>query len=125
MYPEDLKYTDSHEWAKVDGDVATIGLTHHAQSELGDIVYLELPDAGQEVSAGGEFGVVESVKAASELYAPLSGAVVEVNDAATADPSVVNRDCYGEEWLVKVRMADAAEAEKLKTAAEYQEFIGA
>ncbi len=125
MYPEDLKYSESHEWAKMEGDVATTGLTHHAQSELGDIVYLELPDVGQKVSAGGEFGVVESVKAASELYAPLSGEVVEVNAAAAAEPSVVNRDCYGEGWLVKVRVADAAEVEKLKTAAEYQEFIGA
>ncbi len=124
MYPEDLSYSETHEWAKVEGGVATVGLTDHAQSELGDIVYLELPEPGAEVKAGAEFGVVESVKAASDLYAPLSGKVVEVNDAATREPALVNRDCYGDGWLVKIQLKDSSEVENLKTAAEYKEFIG-
>jgi glycine cleavage system H protein len=123
--PEDLSYAETHEWAKVDDNVATVGLTDHAQSELGDIVYLELPEVGAEVTAGTEFGVVESVKAASDLYAPLSGKVVGVNEAATQDPALVNRDCYGEGWLVKVELKDSSEVENLKSAAEYKEFIGA
>lgn len=125
MNPEDLSYAETHEWAKVDGNVATVGLTDHAQSELGDIVYLELPEVGAEVTAGGEFGVVESVKAASELYAPLSGKVVGVNDAVSQDPALVNRDCFGEGWLVKIELKDSSEVENLKTAAEYKELIGA
>ena len=125
MNPEELIYSETHEWIKIDGKVATVGLTDHAQSELGDIVYLELPGVGVEVKAGGEFGVVESVMAASDLYAPLSGKVVAVNDAATQDPALVNRDCYGEGWLVKVELKDPSEVENLKTAAEYKEFIGA
>ncbi len=125
MNPEELNYSETHEWIKIDGKVATLGLTDHAQSELGDIVYLELPGVGAEVTAGSEFGVVESVKAASDLYAPLSGKVVAVNDAATQDPALVNRDCYGEGWLVKVELKDPSEVENLKTAAEYKEFIGA
>ena len=125
MDPEDLSYAETHEWAKVDGNVATVGLTDHAQSELGDIVYLELPGVGAEVTAGGEFGVVESVKAASDLYAPLSGKVVDVNDAVSQDPALVNRDCYGDGWLVKVELKDPSEVENLKNAAEYKEFIGA
>lgn len=125
MYPEELKYDETHEWAKVEDKVAAVGLTDHAQSELGDIVYLELPEVGAEVTAGGPFGVVESVKAASDIYAPLSGKVVEVNQAAVTDPALVNRDCYGDGWLVKIELKDPSEVENLKTAAEYQEFIGA
>ena len=125
MNPEDLSYAETHEWAKVDGNVATVGLTDHAQSELGDIVYLELPGVGAEVTAGGEFGVVESVKAASDLYAPLSGKVVGVNDAVSQDPALVNRDCYGDGWLVKIELKDPSEVENLKNAAGYKEFIGA
>lgn len=125
MYPEELKYDETHEWAKVEDKVAAVGLTDHAQSELGDIVYLELPEIGTEVAAGDPFGVVESVKAASDIHAPLSGKVVEVNQAAVGDPALVNRDCYGDGWLVKIEMKDSSEVENLKTAAEYQEFIGA
>lgn len=124
MYPEELKYTESHEWVKVEGSTATFGLTHHAQSELGDIVYVELPAVGKELQAGSEFGVVESVKAASDVYAPLSGKVVAVNEKLSQEPALVNRDCYGEGWLVKVEVKDAAEAAKLKTAGQYKEFIG-
>ena len=124
MYPEELKYTDTHEWVKVEGKVATFGLTDHAQKELGDIVYLELPEVGRALTAGAESGVVESVKAASDIYAPLAGKIVAVNDAAAQEPAVVNRDPYGAGWLVKLEMADPAEAAKLKTAAAYKEFIG-
>jgi len=125
VYPEELSYTESHEWARREDNIVTVGLTDHAQSELGDMVYLELPPVGTEVSAGGEFGVVESVKAASDLYAPLSGKIVEVNQTAADDPALVNRDCYGEGWLVKIELKDPSEFENLKTASEYQEFIGA
>jgi len=125
VYPEELKYDETHEWAKVEGNVAAVGITNHAQSELGDIVYLELPELGAEVSAGDSFGVIESVKAASDIYAPLSGKVAEVNQAAVEDPAVVNRDCYGGGWLVKIEMKDPSEVENLKTAAEYKDFIGA
>lgn len=124
MYPEELSYSKTHEWAKVEGGVATVGLTDHAQSELGDIVYLELPEIGAEVTANGELGVVESVKAASDLYAPLSGKVVDVNDAVAQEPALVNRDCYGGGWLVKIELKDLSEIENLNTAAEYKEFIG-
>lgn len=124
MYPEDLKYTTTHEWVRVEGNLATVGLTFHAQSELGDIVYLELPEVGKEVKAGSEFGVVESVKAASDIYAPVSGKVVAVNDAVTSEPSLVNRDPYDAGWLVKVELSDPRELERLKSAAEYKEFIG-
>jgi glycine cleavage system H protein len=125
VYPEELKYDETHEWAKLEDKVAAVGLTDHAQSELGDIVYLELPEVGTEVNAGGPFGVVESVKAASDIYAPLSGKIAEVNQAAVEDPALVNRDCYGDGWLVKIELKDSSEVENLKTAAEYQEFIGA
>jgi glycine cleavage system H protein len=125
VYPEELKYDETHEWAKVEDKVAAVGLTDHAQSELGDIVYLELPEVGTEVTAGGPFGVVESVKAASDIYAPLSGKVVEVNQAAVGNPALVNRDCYGDGWLVKIELKDSSEVENLKTAAEYEDFIGA
>jgi len=125
VYPEELKYDETHEWAKVEDKTAAVGLTDHAQSELGDIVYLELPEVGAEVTAGGPFGVVESVKAASDIYAPLSGKVVEVNQAAVGNPALVNRDCYGDGWLVKIELKDPSEVENLKTATEYQDFIGA
>jgi len=125
VYPDNIKYTETHEWVRVEDGVATIGLTFHAQSELGDIVYLELPEVGKEVKAGGELGVVESVKAASDIYAPLSGKVVEVNAAVASEPSLVNRDPYGAGWLVKVQLNDLSELTKLKDAAAYKAFIGA
>lgn len=125
MYPDDLRYTDTHEWARVEGKIATVGLSDHAQSELGDIVYLELPAVGAAVTAGKELGVVESVKAASDMYAPLSGKIAAVNDKAVQEPALVNRDCYGEAWLVKIELSDPSEVENLKTAAEYKAFVGA
>ena len=97
-------YTESHEWVQVDGDVATIGITDFAQSQLGDVVFLELPSVGRMLEAGDSFGVVESVKAASDLYSPVSGSVVEVNEALSDNPETVNRDPFGEGWLIKVRL---------------------
>jgi len=122
--PEDLSYSETHEWLLVEGNVAKIGITDHAQSELGDIVYLEVKDPGTEVSAAGEFGIIESVKAASDLYLPIAGKVTEVNDAAVEDPAVINKDPYGDGWLAKIEPADPGELEKLMDAAGYAEFIG-
>lgn len=121
--PKDLRYTKSHEWVRVNGDVATIGMTDHAQSELGDITYLELPDLGGQVSGGEPFGVVESVKAASDIYAPLDGEVVERNEEAIAAPDVVNSSPYESAWLIKVRVSDAAQVESLLTPDQYDELV--
>ena len=123
MYPDDLRYTREHEWIAVHGAVATVGITHYAQSELGDIVYVELPAAGSAVVAGEEFGTVESVKAVSEIYAPASGEVIEVNAALQSAPETINKDPYGDGWLIKIRLADAAEPGGLMSAAEYRKFI--
>jgi glycine cleavage system H protein len=123
IYPDDLKYTREHEWLQVQGDVGTVGITHYAQSELGDIVYVELPAVGAAVVAGEEFGTIESVKAVSEIFAPVSGEVVEVNGALGAAPDAVNKDPYGDGWLVKIRLADLKEMDGLLTAAAYRKFI--
>jgi glycine cleavage system H protein len=120
--PRDLKYTKSHEWVRIDGDIATFGLTDHAQSELGDITYLELPEVGDSTTQAEPFGVVESVKAASDIYAPLDGEVVEVNATAVDAPDVVNKSPYEEAWLIKVKIADPAQAEKLMNPEAYDEF---
>jgi glycine cleavage system H protein len=122
--PENLSYSETHEWLLVEGNVAKIGITDHAQSELGDIVYLEVKDPGTEVSAGGEFGIIESVKAASDIYLPVAGKITEVNDAAVEDPAVINKDPYGDGWLAKIELGDLGELEKLMDAAGYAEFIG-
>jgi glycine cleavage system H protein len=122
--PENLVYSDTHEWLLVEGNVATIGITDHAQSELGDIVYLEVKDPGTEVAAGGEFGIIESVKAASDLYLPVPGKITEVNDAAVEDPVVINKDPYGSGWLAKIEVTDPGELKKLMDAASYAAFIG-
>jgi glycine cleavage system H protein len=121
--PKDLRYTKSHEWVKVDGDVATIGVTDYAQSELGDITYLELPDLGGEVDRGEPFGVVESVKAASDIISPIDGEVVDRNEDAIAAPDVVNSSPYGDAWLIKVRVDDPDQVESLLTADEYDELV--
>jgi glycine cleavage system H protein len=123
IYPDDLKYTREHEWLQVQGDVGTVGITHYAQSELGDIVYVELPAVGAAVVAGEEFGTIESVKAVSEIFAPASGEVVEVNTALSSSPDVVNKDPYGAGWLLKIRLADPAEAAGLLGVAEYRKLI--
>jgi glycine cleavage system H protein len=121
--PQDLKYTKSHEWVRVDGDIATIGVTDYAQSELGDITYLELPDVGGSVSGGEPFGVVESVKAASDIYTPIDGEVIERNEDAIAAPDVVNSSPYEGAWLIKVRVSDPAQLEQLMSAEEYDELL--
>mgnify|MGYP002779042791 CR=1 FL=1 len=121
--PQDYKFTRTHEWVKIDGDVVTIGLTEFAQSELGDITYLELPGVGAEVRASEPFGVVESVKAASDIYAPVSGEVVEENEAAISSPEVVNASPFGDAWLLKVRVSDPSQLDSLMGAAEYEKLV--
>lgn len=120
--PENRKYTKTHEWVLLEGDIATLGLTNHAQQELGDITYLELPDAGDAVSAGEPFGVVESVKAASDVYSPIDGEVVERNDSAVDAPEVINQSPYDGAWLIKVKLADPSQLDGLLDPAAYNEY---
>jgi glycine cleavage system H protein len=121
-YPTDLKYTKEHEWLKVDGNTGTIGITDHAQESLGDIVFVELPKVGTEVTAGKTFGTVESVKAVSDLFAPVSGTVTAVNEALNTSPEQVNKDAHGA-WMVKVSLKDPNEANHLLNAADYEKFV--
>ena len=123
MYPGNLKYSKEHEWVKVDGGVAAIGITSHAQSELGDIVYVELPKIGTKYSAMKEFGVVESVKTISTLYCPVSGEVIEVNSKLSSKPEVINSDPYGEGWMIKVKMANPSELDTLLSAPDYEALL--
>ncbi len=123
MNPPDLKYSKEHEWVKASGSTATIGITEHAQGELGDIVYVELPKVGAKYSAMKEFGVVESVKTVSTLYCPVSGEVTEVNPDLSSKPEVVNDDPYGKGWMIKVKMSDPSELNKLLSASEYEALI--
>ena len=118
--PDDLQYTKSHEWVRIEDDTATIGITDHAQDELGDVVFIELPDEGATFSAGDSFGVIESVKAVSDLYAPVGGEVVEVNEALNDAPEKVNEDPYGNGWMIKLRTSDEA---NLLSAKEYEEHL--
>ena len=120
-----LKYAKSHEWVRVDGDVATVGITDHAQHELTDVVFVELPDTGRKVKAGEACAVVESVKTASDIYSPVSGEVLETNKAVVADPALVNSDPHGEGWFYKVRLSNPAEVNELLDTAGYQKLIGA
>ena len=122
-YPLELRYTDQHEWVRVDGDVAIVGVTDYAQHELGDVVFVELPKKGTKVTAGKSFGTVESVKAVSEIYAPISGEVVDINTELLNTPEKINTDPHGAAWLVKLRIANAAETSKLMDAAAYEKFI--
>lgn len=122
--PQNLRYNSSHEWVLLEGDVATIGISDHAQEELTDVVFVELPPVGKTVDAGDPTAVVESVKAASDIYAPVSGEVVEVNDAVEADPSLVNTDPYGKGWIFKLKVKDAAQLDALLDAAGYEALIG-
>jgi len=123
LYPENLKYSKEHEWVKVDGSTATIGITSHAQSELGDIVYVELPKIGANYKAMQEFGVVESVKTVSTLYCPVSGQVIEVNSGLSSKPEVVNSDPYGQGWMIKVKMSDRSDLDKLLSASAYEVLL--
>lgn len=122
-FPEELLYTKDHEWCRIDGDIATIGITWHAQDQLGDIVFCELPAAGDTVSAGEPFGVVESVKAVSDLYAPVSGEVTERNDDIMESPEGLNEDVYDDGWLLRIKMNDASEKEKLLSKADYEALL--
>lgn len=123
MYPSDYRYTKDHEWIKLDGQVGTIGITDYAQAELGDVVFVELPKAGTQVKVGQSFGTVESVKAVSEIFSPVSGEVVETNATLADSPEKINQDPHGAAWLVKVRLADPKEISGLIDAAAYQAYI--
>jgi glycine cleavage system H protein len=119
----DTRYTEDHEWVRVDGQIATIGISNHAQEQLGDVVFVELPEVGRQVRQRGPMAVVESVKAASDVYAPLSGEVVEVNDALNDDPALVNRGAESVGWFCKLKLADPGELEALLDAAAYQALV--
>ncbi len=123
MHPEDLKYTASHEWVRVEDDLATIGITDHAQSELGDIVYVELPEVGATLQKGGMFGTIESIKTVSDLITPVSGEVVEVNEELPELPEHVNESSYGTGWMIIVKLEDPTEVEDLMTSDQYEEFL--
>ena len=125
MYPENLRYTKEHEWVHVEGDAATIGITDHAQQELGDIVYVDLPKVGAKLEQGKTLGSVESVKAVSDVYAPVSGEVVDINGLLADAPEKLNEDPHGAAWLVKLKLSAPAEVQNLMTAAEYQTYVGA
>ena len=125
MYPPELLYTKEHEWIRVDGSLGTIGITDHAQKELGDIVFVELPKPGEHITAQETFGTVESVKAVSEIYAPVTGEVTSVNGRLQNAPELLNADPHGDAWLVKVRLSDRSEVEGLMTSDEYEAYINA
>jgi len=121
--PEDLRYTDEHEWAKIEEDIVIIGITDYAQDALGEIVYIELPSEGDEITKGGSFGGVESTKSVSDLYAPVSGKVVEINEALLDSPETINEDPYGGGWLIKVKIHQADELGELMNNEEYARLI--
>jgi glycine cleavage system H protein len=123
MYPSDYRYTKEHEWVRVEGDVATVGITDYAQHELGDVVYVELPKPGAKLNAGQSFGTVESVKAVSDIYAPVAGEVTEVNSSLSETPEAINKDPHGKAWLIKLKLADSSAVGKLMNAAAYEAFI--
>ena len=125
MYPENFRYTKEHEWVLVEGDTGTIGITDHAQQELGDIVYVDLPKVGGRVEQGKSLGSVESVKAVSDIYSPLTGEVTETNQSLADKPETLNSDPHGAGWLVKIRLSAPDEAAGLMSAADYQAYIGA
>ena len=123
--PTDLKYTKDHEWVKVDGDLVTVGITDFAQSELGDIVYVEVDTLDEELEADAVFGTVEAVKTVSDLFLPLAGEIIEFNESLEEEPEKVNDDPYGEGWMIKIKVADTSDLETLLSADEYKEIIGA
>ncbi len=124
-YPAEYRYTREHEWVRVDGDIATVGITHHAQDQLGDVVYVELPEAGTKLQVDGAFGAVESVKAVSDIYAPISGEVTAVNADLIDAPEKINDDPHGEGWLVRMTVFDTNELQALLTAEQYQQYVAA
>lgn len=121
--PDELLYTKEHEWVRIEGDTAVLGITDYAQGELGDIVYVELPDKGADVKQMEPFGTIEAVKAVSELFSPVSGTVSDVNGKIEEDAGIINRDPYGDGWMMKVKMSDPAEKEQLLSAADYKKVI--
>lgn len=124
MYPENFRYTKEHEWVNVEGGTGTVGITDHAQKELGDIVYVDLPKVGATIEKGKTIGSVESVKAVSDVYSPVSGEVIAVNDVLTASPEKLNEDPHGAAWLVKVKLSSPGETGDLMNAADYQKYAG-
>ena len=122
-FPDEFKYTEDHEWVLIEDDVVTIGITDFAQEQLGDIVFVELPEVGDALEAGKSFGVVESVKAVSDVYAPVSGEVVEINEELPDDPEVLNNSPYEDGWMIKLKLADATALDGLMDVATYQEFV--
>jgi glycine cleavage system H protein len=125
MYPENYRYSKEHEWVNVEGETGTVGITFHAQKELGDIVYVDLPKSGTMTEQGKVIGSVESVKAVSDLYSPVSGEVVAVNELLTASPEKLNEDPHGAAWLIKIKISAPDETKQLMTATEYQSYVGA
>jgi glycine cleavage system H protein len=125
MTPEDSRYAKSHEYVHVEGDVGTVGITDYAQKELGDVVFVELPQAGTQLEAGDELGSIESVKAVSELFTPVSGEVVEINEKLADKPELVNTDPYGDGWMIKIRLSDPSEMDELMTADDYEDYVQA
>lgn len=122
-FPDELKYTEEHEWVLIEDDIATIGITDFAQDQLGDVVFVELPEVGDELEAGKTFGVVESVKAVSDVYAPVSGEVVEINEELPETPEVLNTSPYEDGWMLKIRVSNPEDIQELMDASGYQEFI--
>ena len=121
--PEDNRYAKSHEYVHLEGDVATIGITEYAQKELGDVVFVELPQVGSQLEAADELGSIESVKAVSELFSPVTGEVIEINEALADNPALVNTDPFGDGWMIRIKITDATEVDELMTAEEYDEYI--
>lgn len=122
-HPSDRKYSEEHEWVVVEGDTVTIGISHFAQDQLGEVVYVDLPSEGDAITAGDTFGEIESVKSVSELYAPVTGEIVAVNDSLSDSPETVNADPHGEGWMIKVKLDDASEIDALMTAEDYDTFV--
>ncbi len=122
--PGELKYTKDHEWTKTEGDIVVVGITDYAQGELGDVVFVELPEVGDKVSIGDSFGTIEAVKAVADLFSPVSGEIVEINGALEDEPETVNKDPYGEGWMVKIKISDASELKDLMDADAYAKHIG-
>lgn len=120
MYPADLKYTETHQWARIEGNTAVVGITNYAQEQLGEVVYLDLPQVGDEVTAGEVMGSVESVKSISDVYCPVSGKVIAVNEPLMDEPAKINEDPYGEAWMVKIEMSNPSEADALLNATDYE-----
>lgn len=123
MYPKELKYTKTHEWVRREGDIGVIGVTHYAATELGDVVFVELPKTGRILMKEESFGTIEAVKAVSELYSPVSGEVIEVNSELETSPDLVNKDCYGNGWMIKVKMKETSELDGLLSSLEYENSL--